>query len=70
MSLSLIYAYTVRTEIAPAKVCTMALLALFSVDVGCSAASRAPVLRMFYVFSGKVERCLVHDHNTSRHSGQ
>lgn len=57
VSLSLIYAYTVRTEIAPAKVCTMALLALFFVDVGCSAASRAPVLRMFYVFSGKVERC-------------
>ena len=70
VSLSLIYAYTVRTEIAPAKVRTVALLALFFVDVGCSAASRAPVLRMFYVRSGKVERCLVHDHNTSRHSGQ
>lgn len=42
MSLSLFSAYTVRAEVcqvSPAKVCTVALFALFCVDVGCTAAS-------------------------------
>ena len=44
VSLALFSAYTVRAEIAPAKVWTAALFALFFVDVGCCCPSLTPWL--------------------------